>query len=297
MPKKSDALAASSAKVQAPAPITAPIIRAELKRFYPHPEYGVVFEVAQATGFSAHRHLDAIAMSTYPSRGLHLNGIEIKVSVHDWRRERRDPDKAEQLARFCDHFYIAAPKGIVPIADLPVAWGLLELDPLDLKRGIYVAKHAAKTPAQEPGRDFLAAIFRAANRPADPESFDHLLRERSSVLEADFEARVNEEAERRTRVRNDAAEYWTKLITALGDAVDAKDVLKWGLHGNDQIIRVISAVRLSGVMETWNGLATLQKQLHDMTSRVDAAMATLQIPPATDLDVLRDRTRKISRKK
>lgn len=60
-------------------------VRAALKRRYAQPECAVVFEVAQATGFSANRHLDAIAMELWPSRGLALHGIEIKVDLYDWQ--------------------------------------------------------------------------------------------------------------------------------------------------------------------------------------------------------------------
>src|SRR6266850_716864 len=95
--------------------ITAAEVRAALKRYFAQPNYGIVFEVAKATGFNARRHLDAMAMGLWPSRGLTLMGIEIKVSRYDWRKERDEPQKAEELAKFCDYFCVAAPAGVVPL--------------------------------------------------------------------------------------------------------------------------------------------------------------------------------------
>src|ERR1700693_1206177 len=68
-------------------------LRAALKRYFLHPDYGIVFEVAKSTGHAAHRHLDAVAMDLWPSRGLELHGIEIKVSKQDLKRELADPAK------------------------------------------------------------------------------------------------------------------------------------------------------------------------------------------------------------
>ena len=45
---------------------------------------------------------DAVIMSLWPSRGLELHGVEIKVSRADWKREAADPAKAEAIAAYCD---------------------------------------------------------------------------------------------------------------------------------------------------------------------------------------------------
>jgi len=63
-------------------------IRAAMRRWFAPPESAIVYEVAQSTGARAHRHLDAVAMELWPSRGLAIHGIEIKVNLYDWRREK-----------------------------------------------------------------------------------------------------------------------------------------------------------------------------------------------------------------
>lgn len=205
-------------------PVTAAHLRASIKRRYPHPEFGSVFEVAQATGFAAHRHLDAIVMDTWPSRGLSIIGIEVKCSLHDWRRERKNPEKAEQLARFCDYFYIAAPAGLIPVSELPSAWGLLELDPNTAE--LFQKVGASKTPAEGVTKEFLAAIMRAANRPIDPEGLDFLLAARLAQLNTNFQDRVAREAARNSERATEDAKSSRKLMEMLGEGVGAKDVLK-----------------------------------------------------------------------
>src|ERR1700693_2736361 len=136
-------------------------LRAALKRYFLHPDYGIVFEVAKSTGHAAHRHLDAVAMDLWPSRRLELHGIEIKVSKQDLKRELANPAKADEIAAFCNRFWLAAPAGIAVADELPLSWGLLEYD----GEHLILKKKAHAHPApKEPTRVFLAAVFRAAGR-------------------------------------------------------------------------------------------------------------------------------------
>jgi hypothetical protein len=197
-------------------------IRAALKRHYPHPEYGIVFEVAAATGWRANRHIDAMAMSLWPSRGLDLHGIEIKVDRGDWRREKKNPAKAEELAQFCDYFWVAAPDCVVPIAELPAAWGLLEL------RGtrIVITRPATKTPSIDGGRALLAAVFRAAARPVGEDELRQLVEAETEHIRNAWNERLDKAvADRLRRDQGDnieAANNWRKLCADLGEPD------KWG---------------------------------------------------------------------
>ena len=69
-------------------------VRAALARKFCAPEYALFYEVANATGSAATRSADAIAMGLWPSRGLYLQGFEIKVSRSDWLSELKNPAKA-----------------------------------------------------------------------------------------------------------------------------------------------------------------------------------------------------------
>lgn len=101
-----------------------------LEKRFPTGAYVFLRQVRNGTGFkrSTVRTADAFAVSCYPSRGLHFTGIEIKVSYADWRKELAAPDKADDLQRFCKYWYVAAPKGVIPLAEVPDNWGLIECE-------------------------------------------------------------------------------------------------------------------------------------------------------------------------
>lgn len=103
-------------------------IESALRAKYAAPEYALIFEVRNGTGFARRtaRYADAIAMNLYPSRGLEIIGFEIKASRADWLRELKNPDKAEEIGKFCDRWYVViGDKDIVKPGELPACWGLI----------------------------------------------------------------------------------------------------------------------------------------------------------------------------
>ena len=129
-----------------------------IRNTYPPPEYAVLDHVRNATGFAGKvRTADAIMFSTYPSRGLHLYGFEIKCSRSDWLNELRDPAKAEEIGRYCDFWYVVAPVGVVREAETPQNWGWLAPEKTRLK----VMKKPFRNDKAEPlSREFIASIMR-----------------------------------------------------------------------------------------------------------------------------------------
>lgn len=239
-------------------------IRVALKKRFPHPEFGIVFEVAQGTGWKANRHLDAMAMGVWPSRGLVLHGIEIKVSRGDWRRELAVPEKAEQLARFCDFFWLAAPEDIIPVDQLPLNWGLLEL-----KNGKLVqAKAAEKLAATPHTKDLLAAVFRAACRPAAQDEVEAAVNAaRETVraeLQAGYEKRVSDAVEMRARRDAAAAEKWRALMAALNDSDE------WTRDAS--VIDAVRMVRAIGVGESHNQVKSVLDVLERAAADIRKAM-------------------------
>lgn len=131
-----------------------------LRRYYPSNEYALFPQVRSAAGFDAKRTADAVMMSLWPSRGLMVHGFEIKSSMHDLRRELEQPEKAEAIAKFCDHWWIVTGSvDIVPDPDaLPATWGWLARVGNELK-----LQRPAQTLQPEPlTRTFLAAVLRQA---------------------------------------------------------------------------------------------------------------------------------------
>lgn len=237
-------------------------IRNALRRRYAPPECAIAFEVAQSTGFAARRRLDAVAMDLWPSRGLALHGIEIKVSRNDWRKEKANPSKAEEIARFCDLFWIAAPKDLVPDHELPTAWGLLELDGKDLKIKI----KATPTPAEAVGREFLAAMLRASSRVLDPEDRDEILARELEKLRAEFDDRVEMNVRARSGAAGRDAEAWRELCKVID-----RDAEAWRMS-DEEVIRAVNLVLKTGAARSWSAILSLERVLGDALGSVSEAL-------------------------
>ena len=174
----------------------------------------VVREVANATGFGATRRIDALALGCWPSRGLFVHAIEVKVSRSDFRRELKKPKKAETIAKYCDTFWIAAPKDVVPLDELPNGWGLLELK--DGAKKVRVKKKAASLELVELSRGFVMSICRSLVDQKD-------LRRQLSFQKLQLQGAAAREAEKNAEKR--WSDRVTKLQKELSDLRDIKQAL------------------------------------------------------------------------
>jgi len=131
-----------------------------LAKKYAAPEFVFLPRVRNGTGYSRTRtrYADAVAMSVWPSRGLDLHGFEVKVSRSDWLREKKNPQKADDVAAFCDRWWLAvSDPEIVQPGELPSAWGLYVV-----KAGKVVCETPAeKLEAKPPDRLLLGSLLRA----------------------------------------------------------------------------------------------------------------------------------------
>lgn len=131
-------------------------------RFADSRRYAIAEEVGLTTG-GARRRIDMIVIDCYHSNGFRIDGIEIKVSTADLRRELEDPDKHVAFFDKIDYYTLACPKGVAePLMDvIPKNWGLLIVN----EDG--VAKYKRKPLALEDTTDktitrgFLASLTRA----------------------------------------------------------------------------------------------------------------------------------------
>jgi len=141
-----------------PNPKTAAQVTALLRERYAAPEFAFLPQVRSRTGYGGPiRTADAMAMGLYPSRGLELHGFEIKVSRSDWLRELKEPDKAEEIVRHCDRWWIAvSDEKVVAPGELPPTWGLL----VPRRGKLTVKVEAPALTAAAMSRPFLAAILR-----------------------------------------------------------------------------------------------------------------------------------------
>lgn len=150
------------------APAHAGAVLVLLHELWPKNGYAVLAEVGNATGARTKRHADAVVMSLWPSRGLSIFGVEIKVSRSDWLSELRQPEKADEIVKYCDHWYVAVSEAkIVQEGELPPTWGLIACDTGRAK----IVKPAPKLEAKDPDRGFIAAMLRRAAEFQVPEAW------------------------------------------------------------------------------------------------------------------------------
>ena len=136
-----------------------PEVEKLLRERYAAPAFAFLEQVPNATGMNTSRFCDALAMSLWPSRGIHLSGFEIKVSRTDWLKELKDPSKAEEICGFCDYWWIVAGSpDIVREGELPSTWGLLVTDAGTLKEKV----KAPLLEARPYTKNFLASVLRRA---------------------------------------------------------------------------------------------------------------------------------------
>lgn len=125
------------------------------------PEFAFLPQVRNGTGYGRQvRTADALAMSLWPSRGIDLHGFELKESRSDWIREKKNPEKAEEIARFCDFWWLVVrDAALVKDGELPTSWGLLA--PKGSSLAIF--KPAARLKAKPVSKIFVAAVLRVAS--------------------------------------------------------------------------------------------------------------------------------------
>lgn len=239
-----------------------PAVYAALRERYCAPEWALFFEVPNGTGTNIRRYADALAMNLFPSRGLALNGFEVKVSRHDWQRELRNPHKAEEgIFKYCDHWWVVAPAGIVTKDELPATWGLLELQ----EKGLRQVVAAPRLSPSEMSRHFIAALLRRASQ-VDDGLIRELVRKQSEEREASFQQRVDERVKHRLREVERKVEIIEGIERQLG-----MPLTDW--NGHDGYGRIIKAIEATGIAKQWGGLRSLATTLAGMTKTIEAHLA------------------------
>jgi hypothetical protein len=120
-------------------------------------------EVADGTGAGATRHADAVALQCWPSRGLGLDGFELKASRGDLVRELRDEKKAKAIQRYCRRWWLVlADEGLMDGLEVPTTWGVLFLPKFPAKTKLVVGRQAPQLTPEPWPTDFQAALVRHA---------------------------------------------------------------------------------------------------------------------------------------
>lgn len=139
-------------------PWTETLLLAALAARFDAPAYAFLTHVPNATGGRADRTIDAVAMGLWPSRGLDLQGFEIKVDRRDWLRELKNPAKADGW-RF-DQFWLVTPLDLVKPHEVPPLWGLMEARNTTNGVRLAVTKDAPQQKPKPLTRQMLAGLMR-----------------------------------------------------------------------------------------------------------------------------------------
>ena len=143
-----------------PEKVTADEIRTALESAYSAPEWYLGFEVGNSTGAGCRRHADAVAINAYASKGFEIRGFEIKVSKSDLKSELENGIKSDEIARFCDHWFLVVPKGLTDGFTIPPTWGIIEWT----ETGLRQKKKAELLEKQPLTPGFVCAMMRGRER-------------------------------------------------------------------------------------------------------------------------------------
>ena len=223
------------------------------------PEWALIRHVNEGTGAQTGRTLDAVAMGLWPSRGLHLHGIEVKSSRSDWLRELKKPAKADGWWSACHCFWVAAPANVVQEADLPAGWGHL----LVSANAVKIATLAQLREPPQLTWERVAALLRAACREGEdlvPRAAVHeLAAAEVARVQADAEVQLRQaRAELTARMKNHAAERF-----ALQSGINF-----YGCRDED-------AQRAGAAVRGGKALEWLENRLGDLLTPIEQLVAAL----------------------
>jgi hypothetical protein len=223
--------------------IDANFIKHALRKRYAPPEYCIAFEVGDGIGgngfMNTHRHLDAISMNLYPSRGYTLYGFEVKIDRQDLKREIATPDKADAVGKFLDAFYVVYPENLnILDLEIPYGWGLMSCDEnYRLKK----VKESEKITPVDVTRTFLAALFRAMGV-EDQYRVDKLADEKvknlTKSLEDSFASRVRHARDIQRSENEERIRWADSVIKGVLDAGFEWENLRWS---DPTFVRAIKA--------------------------------------------------------
>lgn len=185
-------------------------------------------EVGDGAGFGNRGWSDALAMETWPSRGLEVTGFEVKASRQDWLRELDKPDKNRGWQDCCHFWYIVAPKDVVKAEELPASWGLMIPKGSDQLRISSRAQLVAQpTPVSY---ELLAAVFRAARNAGD-QYRQRIVEEVSQDIAAQFQLRID-----RAEESAEKAEVRERESSSLYHQLRSELIGRWGSHEEALIV-------------------------------------------------------------
>jgi hypothetical protein len=258
------------ARVKAEKPLTEAELMVLLAERFAAPEFAFMPHVRNGTGYTRKttRTADALAMGLWPSRGRDLHGFEIKSDRADWVREKENPEKAEEIARFCDRWWVVIGReDIVQPGELPTTWGLLAP-----RAGKLIVKaEAPKLDALPLDRAQLAAILRRAAECVVPKPQIEAELERARQQ---GEARGRRDAEAEASGERHAHERLRDAVAAF-EAASGVEIPTWRAG---RVGEAVQFVLNGGVEAAEERLRALHAGARELAAALEAQVARLTQP-------------------
>jgi hypothetical protein len=254
--------------------LTADELRKRLEAKYPEPEWVVLNEVRDSTGFEGQRSADCLALSTWPGRGISLYGFEIKVDRGDVLKELKKPEKAEALAKYCDRWYLVlGHSSLIKESEIPKNWGII----VPHGGGLRIAQEAKRRKPKAWPTTFVASLVRNA--------FQHDRNERELRAEYEKGRKAGETSRKYLAERNE--QDLKKLQGRVREFEELSGVTvlsdRYGWHGKlkDQA-NLFKMIMTSGVGKFWEKTNDLLGKLENSTTAIRKHMAdagVVEAPP------------------
>lgn len=245
---------------------TEPALAELLSDRYSGRDWAFLRSVPNGTGQAKSRTCDALAMSLWPSKGLHLHGFEIKCDRSDWLREIQDVSKSEAFACFCHYWWIVAPKGVVKLEELPPLWGLIEPAVTSLR----VRKPAGiRENVQSPSCAFIAGLLRAALKVSPGEAELNAAREEGiQAGERSVQFTIDQEHRRANQDYESLKKAVTEFEQASGVTIE-----KWTAGRIGEAVKLVLNVNLGWMQHK---LVQVRRQLEKVSEDTDNAIGLIE---------------------
>jgi hypothetical protein len=210
--------------------MTTPELFDLLAKKYPAPEYAFLGNVRNTTGYTKQiRTADALALGLWPSRGMYLDGFELKVSRSDWLHELKQPEKAEEICQYCDRWWLVVSDEEIVKDDLPMNWGLMAV----VKGKLKILKEAPMLTAIPMDRPFLAGFLRNTQ--------ENYIHKGSIAKRLDDARKKGEEAARHHKeyLQRDYDELLKRIDTF--EKESGVKIDSWSYHSIGEAVRMVLA--------------------------------------------------------
>jgi len=234
-----------------------------LNKHFPPGQYALMQEVSDAAGFNRSRSADYIAVSLWPSRGLGINGIELKSFRSDWLNELKNPKKAENIFKYCDYFWLlTSDETVAKIEEIPVTWGWMCV----VNNKISIKKDAPKLTPVTLDRNFMATMLKRA---ACKDGFVHV----DSIQDRIESAKEQGKQETTRQAEYVLKEYkrLTELIKEFEDASGIKINDRWA-HNGKQIGEAVNFILNHDVKNLVRRLKQIQNASEAINNTINKAL-------------------------